>query len=65
MREVAIGYKYKAQLIPLFCPQACNYLIIRGGLLSASESKLLLEGSNLLLEGSNLLLEGRKRLHGE
>ena len=29
-REVAIGYKYKAQLIPLFHPQACNYLIIRG-----------------------------------
>ena len=29
-REVAIGYKYKAQLTPLFYPQPCNYLIIRG-----------------------------------
>ena len=28
-REVAIGYKYKAQLIPLFYPQLRNYLIIR------------------------------------
>ena len=29
-REVAISHNCKAQLIPLFYPQVCNYLIIRG-----------------------------------
>ena len=28
-QEVAIGYKYKAQLMPLFYPQLRNYLIIK------------------------------------
>ncbi len=28
-REVAISHNRKAQLIPLFYPQVCNYLIIK------------------------------------
>ena len=29
-REIAIGHNCKAQLIPLFYPQVCNCLIVKG-----------------------------------